>query len=73
MDSSVHRSAHDATSRSADVVRPDAIEVRPTMPVELWFGEDHIGVKANTATCIAFQRFANAILSDFRAAKASNG
>lgn len=36
------------------------------MPVELWFGEHHIGVKAGTPTCVEFVRFANAILSEFR-------
>lgn len=41
------------------------------MPVELWFGEHRIGVKAGSRTGADFLRFANAILADFHSAKAS--
>lgn len=46
-----------------------AADYRLLMPVELWFGEHRIGVRPGTPTCAAFQRFANALLAELKAAR----
>lgn len=63
------------TPRPLDHLSPSQAEAirefRMEMPVELWFGEHHIGVKVGTATCVRFQGYANAILAEFHAAVAA--
>jgi hypothetical protein len=39
-------------------------------PVEMWFGESRIGVKAGTKTYERFRKYADVLFADLHAAKA---
>lgn len=69
------RGERDATGAPTESASPQgepserSAEYRLVMPVELWFGEHHVGVRPGTPTCEAFQRLANALLAELKAAR----
>ena len=46
--------------------RADAPELVMAAPVEMWFGESRIGVKAGTKTYAQFRKYADALFEDLR-------
>jgi hypothetical protein len=40
-------------------------------PIEMWFGDSRIGVKAGTATYERFRKYADALLADLPSSKAA--
>lgn len=47
-------------------------EIVLAAPVEMWFGESRIGVKAGTKTYAQFRKYADVLFGDLKAAKARN-
>ena len=47
-------------------------EIVLAAPVEMWFGESRIGVKAGTKTYAQFRKYADVLFGDLQAAKARN-
>lgn len=44
-------------------------EIVLAAPVEMWFGESRIGVKAGTKTYAQFRKYADVLFGDLKAAK----
>jgi len=44
-------------------------EIVLVAPVEMWFGESRIGVKAGTKTYDQFRKYADVLIADLQAAK----
>lgn len=53
-----------ADKRGRESVDPHMVMAAP---VEMWFGESRVGVKAGTATYDRFRKYADVLLEDFRA------
>lgn len=56
-------SAHNST-RSAAAGRDSVPELVMAAPVEMWFGDSRVGVKAGTATYERFRKYADVLLAD---------
>ncbi len=50
--------------------RRDVPELVMEAPVEMWFGDSRVGVKAGTATYERFRKYADVLLSDLRESRA---
>jgi len=59
-----------ASGTTADVVssRDSAPEFVMAAPIEMWFGEHRVGVKAGTRTFEQFKRYADTLFDDLKAA-----
>jgi hypothetical protein len=42
-------------------------------PVEMWFGDSRVGVKAGTGTYDRFRKYADVLLEDLRSSRRSVG
>ncbi len=59
-----------AAPRPADTRRPEGVpELVMAAPVEMWFGEYRVGVKAGTATYDRFRKYADVLLADLKASR----
>lgn len=47
-------------------LRADAPELTMVAPVEMWFGEARVGVKAGTKTYEQFRKYADVLLGDLK-------
>jgi hypothetical protein len=59
-------SATPASSRPS--TREEAAEVVMAAPVEMWFGESRVGVRAPSPTYDRFRKYADVLLGDLKAA-----
>jgi hypothetical protein len=48
-------------------LRAEAPELTMVAPVEMWFGDARVGVKAGTKTYSQFRRYADVLLGDLKA------
>jgi hypothetical protein len=48
-------------------------EIVMEAPVEMWFGEKRVGVKAGTATYDRFRKYADVLLDDLKASEERSG
>lgn len=63
----------DASTAGAPPRAPrKAPEIVMEAPVEMWFGESRVGVKAGTATYDRFRKYADVLLSDLHSSKAAS-
>lgn len=52
---------------------PDAPELTLVAPVEMWFGDSRVGVKAGSRTYELFQKYASVLFDDLQRAKIGSG
>lgn len=50
-------------------VRPEVPELVMAAPVEMWFGDSRVGVKAGTATYDRFRKYADVLFEDLKASQ----
>lgn len=60
---------------SSDATRPDERDIPELVmssPVEMWFGDSRVGVKAGTATYDRFRKYADVLLQDLKASRSAS-
>jgi|GEM_PF-1445513 len=67
----VPSSTPDAPRRLAARSAPDVPEVVMVAPVEMWFGDARIGVKAGTPTYDRFRKYADVLFADLKTSQAT--